>query len=88
MTHELAVSLLASTPVVGCLRLDRFNVHQPSLHGGSSVALDSNSWHAGLESGTFTTGLQKPLHWLQIEIEIHQPHGIHRCKMARLRLSF
>ncbi|GFW71638.1 hypothetical protein TNCV_2548511 [Trichonephila clavipes] len=45
-----------TTPTGGRLRINIFNVHRPHLHGGSSVALGSNSQHAHHESMTLTKG--------------------------------
>ncbi|GFU80290.1 hypothetical protein TNCV_3520671 [Trichonephila clavipes] len=40
-------------------KLDRFNVQRSPLHSGSSVALDSNTWHASHESVTLITELPR-----------------------------
>ncbi|GFV85425.1 hypothetical protein TNCV_3772491 [Trichonephila clavipes] len=49
-----------TTPAGGHFSLDILNVYRPSLHGGSSAVLGSDSWHAVHESVTLTTTLPRP----------------------------
>ncbi|GFW82985.1 hypothetical protein TNCV_4604121 [Trichonephila clavipes] len=70
-----------TTPTRRRLSLDTFNVHWPSLHGGSLMVLGSNSWHACHESATLTTRLPQP-NWKSL-VEMKGPKGFPRLETER-----